>query len=214
VQHLTNEQEFMGYSFYVNEKVLIPRQDTETLVLEASHVIKDNDRILDMCTGSGCVLLSLMKHSKDKKNIKGISGTAVDVSPDALEVTRINATRVEENIEIIQSDLFEKVDGKYDIIVSNPPYIKSDEIDTLEDEVRLYDPRIALDGSEDGLEFYRKIVDDAGKYLNPGGFLMVEVGSDQARKVDLIMKDEGFENIYIRRDMSGLDRVVCATIGK
>ena len=160
LQHLTGEQNFMGLDFLVNEHVLIPRQDTEILVEEIMRDLHDGIRILDMCTGSGCILLSLLHYSND------CSGVGVDVSEDALAVARQNADRLaEKQVVFIQSDLFEKVEGSFDLIVSNPPYIRSQEIAGLMPEVREHEPHLALDGKDDGLHFYREIIKGAMPHL-------------------------------------------------
>ena len=202
LQHITKEQAFMGYPFYVDEHVLIPRQDTETLVEEALKVLKPGMQVLDLCTGSGCILISLMKMCK------GLYGTGSDISEDALEVARKNACRLEVNATFIRSSLFEHISGRYDLIVSNPPYIPTSVIEGLQEEVRLYDPFIALDGKEDGLYFYREIIKAGGGYLKPGGYLMFEIGYDQGTEVASLMEKHGYRNIMVKKDLAGLDRVV------
>lgn len=215
LQHLTRQAYFMGYEFYVDERVLVPRQDTETLVETAiSHMKECTDpRILDMCTGSGCILLSLLME------LDTASGTGVDVSEDALAVAKENRRRLglEERADLIQSDLFssdyfQKNSGnehvEYDMLISNPPYIRTADIEELMDEVRLHDPVIALDGKADGLYFYEKITERAGRYLKPGGWLMYEIGYDQGKDVADIMKKNGFTQIEVKQDLAGLDRVV------
>ena len=215
VQQLTHQAFFMGYEFYVNENVLIPRQDTETLVEEALKHLGDVEKpeILDMCTGSGCILLSLLLERQDA------CGTGVDVSPEALEVAKKNAgiLKVENRADFVESDLFSapyfcekggKDSGKYDILISNPPYIATEEIETLMEEVRLHDPRKALDGMEDGLYFYRKIVAQAGEYLEQGGWLCFEIGYDQGEAVKNLMEAQDFACVEIKKDLSGLDRLV------
>lgn len=219
LQHITGEQEFMGIPFKVNEHVLIPRQDTECLVEEVMLKLHDGMRILDMCTGSGCILLSLLYYSND------CTGVGVDISENALAVAVENASTIqakkqesgtmvestEINVEWIQSDLFEKVEGKFDIIVSNPPYIRSNVIPTLMEEVKDYEPMNALDGMEDGLYFYRKIVSESKDYLNKGGMLYFEIGYDQASQVSELLDEAGFHEINVVKDLAGLDRVVYAT---
>lgn len=202
LQHLTGEQYFMGYPFFVNEHVLIPRQDTETLVEEALKVLKPGMQVLDLCTGSGCILISLMKMCK------GLYGTGSDISEDALEVARKNACRLEVNAAFIRSSLFEHISGRYDLIVSNPPYIPTSVIEGLQEEVRLYDPFIALDGKEDGLYFYREIIKAGIRYLRPEGYLMFEIGYDQGNEVACLMEKQGYRNILVKKDLAGLDRVV------
>lgn len=207
LQHITGEQEFMGLTFAVNNKVLVPRQDTEVLVEEVMRNLHDGMRILDMCTGSGCILLSLLQYSND------CTGVGVDLSTDALAVARGNYERIrqqkpEMEASFLESDLFTKVEGRYDIIVSNPPYIRSDVIPNLMPEVRDYEPMMALDGTEDGLFFYREITKKAKDYLNRGGMLYYEIGCDQAEEVCAIMETEGFREIEVVKDFAGLDRVV------
>ena len=212
LQHLTGEQEFMGLTFAVNKHVLIPRQDTECLVEIVLKNLHDGMQILDMCTGSGCILISLLHYSND------CVGVGVDLSEEALKVATHNAERIgsngnqkEMNISFVHSDLFEKVEGKFDIIVSNPPYIKTEVIDTLMPEVKDFEPVMALDGTEDGLEFYRRIIVDAKKYLNRGGQLFFEIGYDQGEDVRNLMSDNGYEDVVVAKDLAGLDRVVYGT---
>lgn len=203
LQHITGEQEFMGLSFQVNENVLIPRQDTEILVEEVMKQLHDGYRILDMCTGSGCILLSLLHYSND------CSGVGADLSEKALAVARENAQRLqEENAVFVQSDLFEKVEGKFEIIVSNPPYINSDVIGTLMEEVKDHEPVMALDGGADGLDFYREIVAESTKHLCGGGMLFFEIGYDQKAAVTALMEEAGFQGVTAVCDYAGLDRVV------
>lgn len=214
LQHITGEQEFMGYPFCVNEHVLIPRQDTEILVEEAIQIMRPKMKILDMCTGSGCIVLSILKMCKEKYYMTDLQGIGADVSEEALKVARENSRRLEVPVTWIQSDLFAKIpeEEKYDVIVSNPPYIETAVIDTLQEEVRLHDPYIALDGKEDGLYFYRRIISEADKYLKPQGKLMFEIGCDQAEAVEELMKNAGYEQITVKKDLAGLDRVVCGTL--
>lgn len=207
LQHILGYQEFMGLSFVVTPDVLIPRQDTETLVEEVMRNLHDGMHILDMCTGSGCILLSLLKYSND------CVGTGVDFSEKALLVAKKNADALGLRAEFVQSDLFEKVTGKFDIIVSNPPYIPSKVIPTLMEEVRNHDPLIALDGREDGLYFYREIIRHAGEYLYPGSMLFFEIGADQAADVCRYMNEAGYKEVTVCRDLSGMDRVVSGIYG-
>ena len=210
LQHITGEQEFMGYPFCVNEHVLIPRQDTEILVEEAIQVMRPKMKVLDMCTGSGCIVLSILKMCREKYYMTDLQGIGADVSEEALKVARENGRRLGVPVTWIQSDLFVKIpeEEKYDVIVSNPPYIETAVIDTLQEEVRLHDPYIALDGKEDGLYFYRRIISEAGKYLKTQGKLMFEIGCDQAEAVEELMKNAGYEQITVKKDLAGLDRVV------
>lgn len=214
LQHITGEQEFMGYPFCVNEHVLIPRQDTEILVEEAIQVMRPKMKVLDMCTGSGCIVLSILKMCREKYYMTDLQGIGADVSEEALKVARENGRRLGVPVTWIQSDLFAKIpeEEKYDVIVSNPPYIETAVIDTLQEEVRLHDPYIALDGKEDGLYFYRRIISEAGKYLKMQGKLMFEIGCDQAEAVEELMKNDGYEQITVKKDLAGLDRVVYGTL--
>ena len=206
LQHITGVQEFMGFEFDVNEHVLVPRQDTEVLVEEALKVLKPEMEVLDMCTGSGCIIISLMKFAK------AISGTAVDVSEEALKVAKRNAEKLEANVKFIQSDLFTEVEGTYDMIVSNPPYIRTAVIEELKEEVKFHDPFLALDGKEDGLFFYRKIVSESLNYLKPNGRLYFEIGHDQGDDVKKLMEEAGFMEVIVKKDLAGLDRVVCGML--
>ena len=202
LQHLLGYQDFMGLRFQVNEHVLIPRQDTEILVEEAMRYLHDGMRILDLCTGSGCILLSLLHYSND------CEGTGVDISKEALQVAAQNAELLGIKADFLKSDLYEKVTGKFDLLVSNPPYIERKVIPTLMEEVREYDPYIALDGGEDGLDFYRRIIGGAQDYLKRGGQILMEIGSGQAQAVSELLREAGFKEIDVCRDFAGLDRVV------
>ena len=202
LQHITGQQEFMGLTFKVNEHVLIPRQDTEILVEEAMRYLSDGMRILDICTGSGCILLSLLKYSNE------CEGLGVDISDDALAVARENAQNLGLEAEFRHSDLLEKVEGKFDMIVSNPPYIETAVIDTLMPEVREHEPMLALDGREDGLYFYRRIVEQCTSYMTRGARLFFEIGYDQGEAVKNMMIHKGFCEVEIIKDYAGLDRVV------
>lgn len=211
LQHLTHQGYFMGYEFFVNENVLVPRQDTEVLVEEALSLIKEKEvpQILDMCTGSGCILLSLLLEREDAL------GTGVDLSEKALSVAEKNREtyHLETRAELIKSDMFQSgyFEGKkesFDIIVSNPPYIPTEEIEKLQAEVRFHDPFMALDGKEDGLYFYRIIAKNAGEYLKPGGFLACEIGCDQGEDVKKMFESCGFSDVKVIKDLAGLDRVV------
>lgn len=207
LQHITGEQEFMGYSFQVNENVLIPRQDTETLVEEALKRLKPEMQILDLCTGSGCILISLLKKGMER-GIKGCGGTGTDISEGALAVAARSAEKLEVQAEFLQSDLFGRIEGRYDLIVSNPPYIPTRVIHGLQDEVRLHDPYIALDGGEDGLHFYREIVSGSVRHMKKGGFLLFEIGYDQGEAVAELMEHAGYKDILVKKDLACLDRVV------
>jgi release factor glutamine methyltransferase len=208
LQHITGVQEFMGLEFKVNEHTLIPRQDTEILVEEAMRHMCDGMRLLDMCTGSGCILLSLLKYSNE------CEGIGVDISENALVVARENALRLGLDATFLAGNLFEPVEGRglFDMIVSNPPYIETSVIPTLMPEVREHEPLNALDGSEDGLYFYREIVDKAINYLRKGGYLFFEIGYNQGKAVSKLMCDAGFCQINIIKDYAGLDRVVMGIV--
>lgn len=245
LQHIIGEQDFMGLTFRVNEKVLIPRQDTEVLVEEVMRHLHDGMHILDMCTGSGCILLSLLHYSND------CTGVGVDVSEEALRVAQENTARIfgsgsslcdvterkpesitvrniqgdpvredggvqaDGQIKLLRSNLFEQLDSRdrFDIIVSNPPYIKTGVIDSLMPEVREHEPRLALDGQEDGLFFYREITAQAGAYLVRGGMLFFEIGYDQGEAVRRLMESAGYEEVEVVKDFAGLDRVVHGVYG-
>lgn len=207
LQHILGYQEFMGLKFKVTPDVLIPRQDTETLVEEVMRNLHDGMHILDMCTGSGCILLSLLRYSND------CVGVGCDLSEKALKVARENARELSLEAEFIQSDLFENVCEKYEIIVSNPPYIPSGEISALMEEVKDHDPLLALDGREDGLYFYREIIKKAGQYLHPGGMLFLEIGCSQAEDVCRYMKEADYKEVAVCKDLAGLDRVVSGVYG-
>ena len=206
LQHLLGYQDFMGLRFQVNEHVLIPRQDTEILVEEAMRYLHDGMRILDLCTGSGCILLSLLHYSND------CEGIGVDISKEALQVAAQNAELLGIKADFLESDLYGKATGKFDLLVSNPPYIERAVIPTLMEEVREYDPYIALDGGEDGLDFYRRIIGGAQDYLKRGGQILLEIGSEQAKAVSELLREAGFKEINVCRDFAGLDRVVSARL--
>ncbi len=216
VQHITGRADFMGLEFYVDRNVLIPRLDTEFLVEEMMREVGDGSSVLDVCTGSGCILISLMRYKND------VDGTGTDISEAALEIARKNEslvfnTRTEKSsegcglhnsIKWIRSDMFEAVTGEFDYIVSNPPYIRTDVIDNLMSEVRDHDPMQALDGGADGLRFYRIIAEEAGAHLKRGGKLFLEIGYDQGEDVTGLLERQGFRDIKILKDYSGNGRVV------
>ena len=202
LQQITGWQEFMGLRFSVTEDVLVPRQDTETLVEEVMRYLRDGMEILDVCTGSGCILLSLLRYSN------GCRGVGCDISEKALAVAGQNAKELGISAQFIQSDLFESIEGRFEYIVSNPPYIRKDMIPTLMEEVRDHEPLIALDGGEDGLDFYRKITREATEHLYSGGMLFFEIGYDQGEAVKLLMEEE---EVTVSQDLAGLDRVVYGT---
>lgn len=210
LQYITGEQEFMGLTFSVNEHVLVPRQDTETLVEQAEKKLSAGMRLLDLCTGSGCILISLLAR------VPGVRGLGTDISADALEIAAENADRLDvaNRAQWIQGDLFAPVEGNFDVIVSNPPYIRREEIGGLMPEVADYEPRGALDGGRDGLDFYRRIIAEAPEYLKEGGWLLLEIGCDQAADVTALMAEAGFVRTATVRDLSGLDRVVCGCLSE
>ncbi len=233
-QYITGRADFMGLEFIVDRNVLIPRFDTEYLVEEMMREVGDGSSVLDMCTGSGCILLSLMRY----KN--GINGTGADISGAAIDIAKKNESAIfntsnvkssdkddlhnwknHKNADLnnmhkpvhwIISDMFENIDGRFDHIVSNPPYIRSDVIGTLMPEVREYEPEIALDGDEDGLRYYRVLASQAGDHLRRGGKLFLEIGYDQGREVSELLISNGYKDISVKKDYSGNDRVVTGTI--
>lgn len=202
LQYITGEQEFMGLSFKVNSNVLIPRQDTETLVEEALKVIRPGMKVLDMCTGSGCILISILK------NVLNVEGVGCDISKQALIVAKENAKLNNVVATFERSDLFDHVTETFDVIVSNPPYIRTEEIATLMPEVCQFEPVGALDGKEDGLFFYRKMIAESRKYLNPKGKILFEIGYDQGQDVSLMLKEAGYKDVQIVKDLAQNDRVV------
>ena len=212
LQHITHQQEFMKLMFYVDENVLIPRPDTEVLVEEVIKLAKSINakKILDLCTGSGAIAVSLAKY------IEGSQITATDISRKALSIAKLNATNndVEDRITFVSSDLFQNIsEEKYDIIVSNPPYIKRKVIKTLNEEVKR-EPIIALDGGNDGLDFYKKIIGNAYQYLKYKGYLCLEIGYDQKDEViDLINKEEKYIDTYSKKDLFDNDRIVITKLG-
>lgn len=213
LQHITGVQEFMGLEFQVNEHVLIPRQDTESLVEAVEEYVhtkengvETNLEVLDMCTGSGCIIISLVKRLGLRNAV------AVDVSSAALKVAKTNASVHDVEVQFVQGDLFQNVVGKYDVIVSNPPYIPSGDILNLSEEVQKHDPLMALDGKEDGLFFYRRIIAEGSRYLKPNGRLFFEIGHNQGNEVSHLMKEYGFHDVIVRKDLPGLDRVVCGSV--
>lgn len=207
LQHITGEQDFMGLTFKVNENVLIPRQDTEILVEEILRDMHGGMHVLDLCTGSGCILISILRYSNE------CHGVGVDLSGAALQLAKENADRLipEEDFVFLEGDLFAPVTGKYDILVSNPPYIASSVIDTLMPEVKDHEPRMALDGREDGLYFYRRILHECKPFLNGGAKVFFEIGYDQGEAVKRLMEEQGFMEAQIVKDYAGLDRVACGT---
>lgn len=221
LQQITGSQAFMGLDFMVNEHVLCPRQDTETLVEEGLTILAslrsgsaknsqanaDREiRLLDLCTGSGCILISLLALARGQET--PIHGLAADLSPEALAVARENAKRNGVSAAFVLSDLFAEIEGSFDLITANPPYIPSGQLEDLMPEVRDHEPRMALDGDEDGLAFYRRIAGQAPDYLREGGWLLMEIAFDQGQAVRQMLSDGPFEEIEIIQDLSGRDRVL------
>lgn len=211
LQYIIGSQEFMGLDFRVNSHVLIPRQDTETLVELVLKEQKDpQKRVLDLCTGSGCIAISLAAHGKYE------DVTATDLSEEALKTARNNGERLLEGrrIRFFQGDLFQALTpgDTYDILTVNPPYIPTGIMKGLQPEVRDYEPLMALDGNEDGLYFYRRIAGEAGRWLNAGGCIYLEIGHDQAQEVCRLLDDAGFDDVKVIKDLPGKDRVVRGTL--
>lgn len=207
IQYVINSQEFMGFMFYVDENVLIPQPDTEILVEEVINIVKNNFsdkvKILDLCTGSGAIGISIAKL------LENSSITVSDIDEKCLQIAKRNAIKNDIKIDIVQSDIFKNFSkiNKFDIIVSNPPYIREDIIKTLPKEVQK-EPYKALNGGKDGLHFYREIVNNAQNFLNPNGYLALEIGYDQKEDVKKILEKNKFKNIYSKKDLSGNDRIV------
>lgn len=209
IQYILNKQEFMGLEFYVDESVLIPQPDTEILAEEVIEIIRKRklSKVLDLCTGSGAIAVSVAKF------LENVKVCASDISNEAIKIARRNSNKNNVKIEFIHSDLFEEFSGedKFDIIVSNPPYIKTDIIGTLSQEVQK-EPLLALDGGIDGLDFYKKIIKQAKEYLNTNGFLALEIGYDQKEEVENILGKNGYKNIYSKKDLEGHNRIIIAHI--
>ena len=212
LQQITGEAPFMGFTFSVNEHVLIPRMDTECLVEEAVREIRETHtdpvRVLDLCTGSGCIGISVALLCP------GTEVVLSDLSDQALAVARRNADRLGAVVELVRGDLFESVEGRFDYILSNPPYIPSGDISGLMPEVRDHEPMLALDGQADGLAFYRKIIGRCSRYLKTGGRILFEIGAWQGKDVEKLLTDAGFSNVKTLKDLAGFDRVVRADLGK
>lgn len=212
IAYIVGNREFMGLDFFVKEGVLIPRPDTEVLVEEVIELAKKKDakNILDIGTGSGAITVSLAKY------LENVKVTSVDISDIALEIGKRNAisNEVDDRINFVKSDLFTNIDKetKFDIIVSNPPYIKREVIETLDKQVKDYEPYNALEGGVDGLDFYRAITKQAKNYLKKGGILAYEVGHDQSEDVSKLMEMDGYTNIYTLKDLQQIDRVVIGTV--
>ena len=202
LQYIIGEQEFMGLRFKVNSNVLIPRQDTETLVEQVLKIVKPGMKVLDLCTGSGCVLISVLKNAPE------LTGMGSDISKTALLVAKENAKLHEVDAEWVRSDLFDNITETFDVIMANPPYIPTGEILSLMLEVRDFEPENALDGGADGLDFYRKIAGQVKDYLNPGGYVYMEIGYDQGEAVSELMRNAGFTEVEVIKDLARNDRVV------
>lgn len=208
LQYILGYAHFMDYTFYVDENVLIPRNDTEVLV-ETIHDILDKktdtdnkDSLLDLCCGSGCIGISLKLYHEE------LFLTLSDVSKEALSVAQRNLEKYQVSAQVIQSDLFHNIEGQFSVIVSNPPYIESAVIETLMPEVKDYEPVLALDGGEDGLYFYRQIIELSGQYLKKGGWLFFEIGYNQGEPVKTLMEAAEFTQVVVKKDYAGMDRVV------
>lgn len=207
LQHITGQAWFYGRGFNVNSDVLVPRQDTEVLVSEALKVINAKDSVLDMCTGSGCIIITLALEKKLGRAL------GADISEAALKVASGNREKLgADDVTFVKSNIFSDINVNdeelFDVIVSNPPYIATGEIETLTEEVRIHDPYIALDGLEDGLHFYREITQQSLNYIKSGGWLLYEIDCTQAHDVSDIMSEYGYSNIKVIKDLAGLDRVV------
>lgn len=210
IQYITNNQEFMNLNFYVDENVLIPQPDTETLVEEVINEYKEKKcEILDLCTGSGAIAISLAKYINESNIV------ASDISMKALQIAKLNAKKnlVRKKIEFIESDMFNKIyKDDFDIIVSNPPYIKTKVIEELDKQVK-NEPYIALDGGADGLKFYKIIIENAYKYIKNEGKVFLEIGYDQKNElINLFKENNHYENIYSKKDLGGNDRIIVATV--
>ena len=204
LQQIVGETFFCGLRFRVTEDVLCPRQDTETLVEAALERSRRGDAFLDLCTGSGCIAVSLLCLGD------GLSGCAADLSDAAIAVAAENAAYhgVSKRLRFFRGDLYDAVEGRFHMIVSNPPYIASDVIPSLMEEVRDHEPLMALDGGPDGLDFYRRILRGANDHLKDKGCLIVEIGADQGETVKSMFDDHGYESVRVRKDLAGLDRIV------
>ncbi|MCH4889361.1 peptide chain release factor N(5)-glutamine methyltransferase [Acidaminobacter sp. JC074] len=207
LQYIVGQQAFMGLDFYVAPGVLIPRSDTENLVTKVIEKIKSSgyQTVLDIGTGSGAIHISLCHY------LESIHCTTVDISEDAIKIAKKNAEalNVKDRVKYVKSDVFENIDETFDVIVSNPPYIPTEVIDGLQKEL-FHEPKIALDGGQDGYDFYRRIIKESPKYLNNHGLLAFEVGHDQSRVIEALLIEAGFIDVEIHQDLSGIERVVLA----
>lgn len=202
IQYIIGKQYFMGFEFVVNKNVLIPQPDTEILVEKTIEIARmyEKPKILDLCTGSGAISISIAKLISDVKVF------ASDISKEALKVAKLNDK--ENKVTFIESDMFKNIKEKFDIIVSNPPYIKTEEVKTLSKEVQ-NEPMLALDGGQDGLMFYRDIIENAHNHLTPNGYLCLEIGEDQREEVtDIIKQNNNYTKIKVYKDLSGNDRII------
>ncbi len=207
VQYITGRTFFYGLEFICRKGVLIPRFDTEILVEEVLKKVKENSKVLDMCTGTGCIALSLKNMQSD------LNVTGSDIDDTALKTAIENRDSLSLDVSFVKSDLFENIEGKFDCIVSNPPYIERDVIKSLESTVKDFEPERALDGGIDGLDFYREIIREAKDYLEEGAFLFFEIGYNQGKSVSDILSENGYADIKVIKDLNGLDRVVHAVFG-
>lgn len=207
LQYITGFQEFMGLKFKISHNTLIPRQDTECVVEEAMKYLHDGMSILDIGTGTGCILLSLLKYSND------CTGQGVDISQKALETAKENARELgftDSEVSFYESDMFSSVEGKFNMIISNPPYIKDKDIEDLNVDVKCHEPVTALSGGEDGLKFYRILAKEAREYLTKGGTLVLEIGYDEGEDVKNLLLENNWKNVEVKKDLAGLDRTVIA----
>ena len=202
--YVIGDTDFCGYTIKVDERVLIPRPETEEMVMMAVAAAEEGQSILDMCTGSGAIAIAMYKELEKRGTPCKV--TAVDISAEALELAKENAVANEADILFIQSDLFTRIRGRFDIIITNPPYIPTATVDTLQKEVKDYEPHLALDGGEDGMDFYRRIAEEAGKYLTRGGMLIMEVGEGEAQEVVKMFKGQAYA--MVSQDFNGIERYV------
>ena len=210
-QYIVGSQDFMGYTFKVEEEVLIPRPETEILVETSLELTRDfiDCRALDMCCGTGCIGISYyLKRKEDGFDKDEV--TLVDISKKAIMLSEENMFNLGAKCDIIESDLFENIDSKFDLIMSNPPYIPTSDIEEIMEDVKEYEPRLALDGMDDGLYFYKEIIDKSKKYLDSEGYLVFEIGYNQYDDIRKILHEAGFYQVSVKKDYAGLDRVVVA----
>ena len=207
-QYIIGKTNFMGFDINVDKNVLIPRQDTESVVEATLKRIKDKSAVLDMCTGSGAIAIAI------KKLNESLCVSAADISKEALDIARRNISENDCEINLIQSDLFENIDSKFDVIISNPPYVTDDEYETLALEVKNFEPKLALTAGKEGLDIYKKLIPSALEHLNDNGMISLEIGCKQANAVTQILEENGFCNIEVLKDLPGLDRIVIAYKGE